>query len=29
MVSAKVAGYRGQAGAGFMVAHRLDTASRP
>jgi hypothetical protein len=25
-VSAKVAGYRGQAGAGFMVAHRLDTA---
>ena len=28
MVSAKVAGYRGQAGAGFMVAHQLDTASR-
>jgi autotransporter adhesin len=25
-VSAKVAGYRGTAGAGFMVAHRLDTA---
>ena len=25
-VSAKVAGYRGQAGAGFIVAHRLDTA---